>query len=87
MTGKYEFHVDDEARSFCDAIVAGMMRRFSIDEPEAVGRLNRLWRGVDFVADDLRYHETEEFWASDVYYGHGSGWWTNPPGLTPLAYP
>jgi len=87
MTAKYEFSVDDDARSFCDRIVAEMMKIFSISEEEAVGRINRQWREVDFVPDDLRYHESEEFWANDIYYGHGSFWWTNPPGLRPTPYP
>ena len=86
MTYRYEFVVDAEARSFCDEII-DEMTCLGIPQSEAVGRLNRRWRGIDFKQEDVRFHETAEFWAKDIYYGHDSYWWIEPPGLKPTSYP
>jgi hypothetical protein len=87
MTALYEFVMDDQARAFCDEIATHMLRDFGVSQAEAIGRINRQWRGVDFGDEDLRYHETAEFWAYDIYYGASSYWWKKPAGLTPLPYP
>ena len=87
MSRRFLFQVDARGRAFCDRIADEMIRRFGISEDEALGRINELWRGVDFEPQDLRYHETEEYWANDVYFGHGSLWWMNPPNLKPVPYP
>lgn len=88
MTQEFEFIVDEEGRELCEEIISEMLRLFGFSRHEAVGRLNRLWRGNDFEGpDDIRYHETPEFWARDISYGHNSFWWTNPPDLKPLPYP
>ncbi|MDD9968250.1 MAG: hypothetical protein OXR73_18570 [Myxococcales bacterium] len=84
---RYAFRVDNEAAQFCDRIVQFMMQEFGIDEAEALGRVNRRWHGNDFDVEDLRYHEEAEFWASDIYYGADSRWWTSPPNLRPLPFP
>lgn len=84
---KFEFEVDAEAQDFCCLIVSELVRNFGIDSSEALGRLNRAWRGISIVGDDIVYHEDEEFWAFNIYYGHDSFWWQNPPELKPLPYP
>jgi hypothetical protein len=33
------------------------------------------------------FHENLDSWSRDIYFGHDSTWWQNPPGLTPLPYP
>jgi hypothetical protein len=83
----FEFLVDDKSRAFCDEIIREMQSRLGVTESEALGRMNQLWKGVDFEGDDLRFHETADFWAMDIYYGHGSFWWTQPPGLKPIPFP
>jgi hypothetical protein len=83
----YEFVVDAEARAFCDDIVQCMLSAFDISEAEALGRVNRQWRRNDFKFQDVRYHETDEFWAHDIYFGHDSFWWNSPSGLEPLPFP
>ena len=86
-TRRYAFLLNDEARAFCDQIVDSLVARFGIDEQEALGRVNRQWTAFDFQTEDVRYHETADFWASDIYYGADSVWWTSPAGLKPLPYP
>jgi hypothetical protein len=88
MIHNYSFKVNRKSRIFCDKIVSRMVNLFEISVSEAVGRINRQWNGDDFLAkDDLRYHETVEFWVNTIYYGPGSYWWTQPPDLKPLPFP
>lgn len=82
----FSLTTDPEDAELCREIVADMVRLFQVSEAEAIGRMNDAWRGVDFEPDDLRHHETAEYWANTIYYGKGSAWWTNPPNLTPLPY-
>ncbi len=88
MMNNYSFRVNERSKTFCDNIVEEMIRLFGIALSEAIGRINRQWNGNDFLKeDDLRYHETAEYWANDMYYGWDSFWWTNPSDLEPKPYP
>lgn len=84
----YTFQTDEQSREFCEGILQEMVRRFGVSETEALGRINRAWSGLEIVGDDdLIYHEDEEYWAQNIYYGKDSEWWLDPPGLAPLPYP
>lgn len=84
----YTFTTDAQSRAFFNTIADRMSVLFKIGSEEAVGRMNRLWNGQIFTgADNLIYHEDEEFWANTVFYGGDSKWWMNPPDLKPLPYP
>ncbi len=84
----YEFTTDAESKEFFDQIAGRMVALFGIEPAEAVGRMNRLWKGQSFVGTDtLIYHEDEDFWANNVYYGGDAQWWRNPADLKPLPYP
>ncbi len=72
---KWTFETDAESDDFCEKIVAEMKSRFGISEQEAIARINAQWEGSQFVGCDLIYHETEEYWANTIYYGHDSYWW------------
>ncbi|MDR4469073.1 MAG: hypothetical protein MRJ68_12395 [Nitrospira sp.] len=85
---KFEFATGPEAQVFCCNIVRRMSDLFQIPEEEAIGRMNRFWKGLSFDRkDDLIFHETEDFWANTIYYGRKSKWWKNPADLKPLPYP
>lgn len=64
-----------------------MVRLFSISLEEAIGRINREWQGKPIVGDDIVYHEAEDYWAQNIYFGKSSEWWLSPPGLKPKPYP
>lgn len=88
MKPEYEFDTDKQSKAFFDEIALRIFQLFAIDEAEAIGRMNRLWRGQKFIGpDDLIYHEDEDFWAYTVYYGGDQNWWENPSKLKPLPYP
>lgn len=88
MKKYYEFETDIQSQSFCRLIVLDMIDRFDIDEAEALGRVNRHWRGQNLTGEDLLiYHREVDFWSRDIYYGGDSGWWLKPPGLKPRPYP
>ena len=86
---------DAEALSFCGQIAEEMVRSHGIPYREAVARINRQWSDpgpsgrtprIWIVGLDLAYHETPQYWASDIYYGHDSHWWipdTSPQPLPP----
>lgn len=84
----FEFRTDNESETYCLDIVREMNRLFAISENEAIGRMNRAWKGIEFIgSDDLIYHEDEKYWANTIYYGKDSYWWMNPPNLEPLPWP
>jgi len=88
MKRHFSFEVDNLAREYCENIVSRMVELFRVSEDEALGRINRHWAGHTMQGDDdLLYHQTIDDWASDIYYGAGSSWWTKPIGLKPLPYP
>jgi hypothetical protein len=79
--GEFPCAGDRKALAFCRGIAEEMVRAFGIPRAEAVARINRQWSEPDapgrvprvwIVGLDLVYHETEAFWAADIYYGHGS---------------
>ncbi|MEO8068888.1 MAG: hypothetical protein ABI599_14420 [Flavobacteriales bacterium] len=88
MTKEYQFTTDEESRAFCDEVVEIMKQTFGIADEEAVGRMNRLWKGGSFLGpEDMLYHEEPDYWAHNIYYGADSRWWLGPTGLKPLPFP
>ncbi|MCR8630879.1 hypothetical protein [Paenibacillus radicis (ex Xue et al. 2023)] len=86
----FVFKTEDLAKKFCESIVQKMSDSFSISKEEAIGRLNKRWINVECITnDDIIFHETDDFWAYDIYYGHNSRWWArkNDDLLMPLPYP
>ncbi len=82
---EFTFKTDEQSRDYCELILQEMVQLFGISEEEALVRMNRTWRGLEFLGDnDLIYHEDEEYWANNIYYGKDSMWWTDPPDLKPL---
>ncbi|SEG78800.1 hypothetical protein [Paenibacillus sp. UNC499MF] len=82
----FSFKTNEESYALCYEIVEFMMREFTIDENEAVCRINLQWSDMDFLdEDDIRYHEAPDDWAYIIYYGHDSRWWSrkNDPTLKP----
>ncbi len=85
---RFNFKTDQEGREYCEEILKQMIVLFSIEESEALARMNRSWEGQDILGDDDPiYHEGEEYWAKTIYYGKDSNWWMNPPDLQPLPRP
>ena len=84
---KFEFETDAKSQAFCESIAGEMVRLFGISIEEAAGRISREWRNQPIIGDDIVYHETEDYWARNIYFGKDSGWWKSPPGLKPRPYP
>jgi hypothetical protein len=84
---EFAFETDVKSFAFLGEVVAEMVRRFGIGRDEAIGRINNAWEGNDFLGIDVRFHETPDFWANDIYYGADSFWWKYPSDLKPLPYP
>ena len=88
MKENFEFTTDAQSAEFCETIVNRMVGLFGITVDEAIGRLNRDWKGLNLIGPtDMIYHEDEDYWAKTIYYGKGSNWWLNPPNLKPRSYP
>lgn len=83
---KFKFETDAKSQAFCESIAHEMVRLFGISSDEAVGRINKEWRNQSIVGDDIIYHETEDYWAKNIYFGKSSEWWLSPPGLKPKRY-
>ena len=87
MKINFNFKTDEQSYEFCLMILNKMIELFKISREEALGRMNRTWNELEFIDADIIYHEDEEYWANNIYYGKDSLWWTNPANLKPLPYP
>jgi len=84
----FTFNTDDKGELFCLEIAREMVRLFKIPFQEAIGRINREWKNVDLVGDEHAiYHDTTDFYARDVYFGHDSKWWKDESRAKPQPYP
>ncbi len=88
QSGDLIFQVDEASLELICDIVQFMMSEFSITRDEAIGRLNRAWAPLGSISeDDLVHHESEKYWAYDIYYGKDSRWWQGTQGLEPMPFP
>ena len=86
----YSFDVAPFGKLYIDSIVAEMTHLFGISEEEAIGRVNRHWRGVRLVEQediDGLTAELPDYWAKRVYYGPNAKRWLGENGLNALPYP
>jgi len=83
----FDFGTDKESQFFCESIAREMVRLFNISHDEAIGRINREWMRRKIIGDDVIYHETENYWAKNIYFGKSSEWWLSPLSLKPKPYP
>ena len=85
---KFEFETDEQSEGFVASIANRMVSLFGISIDEAVGRINRDWKGLKIIgSNEVIYHEDEDYWAKTIYYGKGSNWWLYPSNLKPRPYP
>lgn len=76
MQPLWQFVTDAKSDAFCREIAAELVRLFGVSEAEAVGRINRGWRGLSIVGElNIVYHETPDHWAHLMYFGPDSYWW------------
>ena len=76
MEKTWNFGTDTTSASFCNQIASTMVDLFGIPKSEAIQRINTTWAGLSFLGtEDLIYHESEEYWAKNIYYGKDSAWW------------
>jgi hypothetical protein len=92
MANEFTFMTDVESAAFCRQIVQHMIRLFHISEEEALGRVNRHFKGQSIVGSDrMIYHQDEEYWAKAVYYTNDAMWWSEhwlaEHELKPKPYP
>lgn len=83
---RYTFWTDDEGREFFSAVASEMSKTFGISESEALARINRRFVGLEFFGDDVIFHESEDYWAKDVMFGHGI-WSESGTDVDPLPAP
>jgi hypothetical protein len=67
MKEKLDFETDRQSAEFCELIASRMTALFGISSEEAIGRINRDWRGQKIVGNDIIYHEDEDYWAKTIY--------------------
>lgn len=71
----FSFELDNRGKSFCLRIARDMMNLFNISMPEAIGRINKQWKGLKIIGENLVYHRGSEEWAKIIYYEDGTFWW------------
>jgi len=85
---KFQFKADAEAKAYCERIAQEMVRLFGIPEAEAVGRINRQWKGQKLGGEgEVLYGGDPPFWAKTIYYESGCMWWREGEKLRPKPYP
>ncbi|WP_458687367.1 hypothetical protein [Nocardia tengchongensis] len=67
-------------------IAAEMVDRYGIDADEAVARINERFIGWRFAGDGLLFHQSEAYWATDIYFGHDV-WWRGEESVDPVPAP
>jgi hypothetical protein len=73
----FQFETNEKSELFCGDIARAMVRLFHIPLEEAIGRINAHWKNQPMVDDeDIAYHETDEFWANQIYFEDEPRWWT-----------
>lgn len=73
-----EFSTSEEARAYCERVLAEMVRLFSIERGETMQRMNQQWGGQDMTGPDdvlLLTPELPDYWARRIYYGPHAMWW------------
>lgn len=80
----------EEALEYIEQIARQIVLLFPVTMDEAVGRINRFWKGQEFTSEakvDVLLHEEPDAWAKTIYYGRDSHWWLSEEGLEPEPYP
>lgn len=78
-----------EAIDFVRDIATEMTLIFGIPYDEAVGRINAVWSGQEFLTElevATLTHEEPDIWAKRIYYEPGSMFWISEEGLKPKPY-
>jgi hypothetical protein len=60
---QFSFRTDVESEQYCREIMDVLMSAYGLSQSEALHLLNKGWKGLDFLGEDLIYHELPEFWA------------------------
>jgi hypothetical protein len=87
---EFDFVAREDALAFVGQILDEMRTQFGIDDEEALGRINRQWKGMSFESQadvDTLTHERAADWARIIYYGPSARWWDESARPTPVAFP
>lgn len=87
---RLEIDAAPKAAEFIEQVVSAMVRLFGMSRDEAVGRVNRHWRGQEFRRLGKRmalYHQAPDWWAKTITYGRDSEWWLDEENAQPEPYP
>lgn len=88
MSDLLKIRTDKRGLKFCTKIASIMMQEFGISKEEAFARVNWNWaHSGGIVGRDIAYHESEQYWAYNMYYGKDSTWWVSTEGLKPAPVP
>ena len=66
---------DERAKIFCLEIMDKMVELFGIPPTEAIGRINRHWKGQKLYGPQMIYQRDAQFWANTIYYEADAFWW------------
>jgi|HubBroStandDraft_4_1064222.scaffolds.fasta_scaffold1911616_2 hypothetical protein len=83
----FAFATNPELDDYFNEVVDVMMKDFGIPEDEALGRLNKVYKGYDAIGDTTLMHEWPKKLAYTIYYGPDQTFWKPGTVLTPLPYP
>ena len=73
----FTFDADERAKSYGLKIARAMVRLFDIPLSEAIGRINRDFKGKKIFGPNQFYRRDSEEWARRIYYEPGTYWWVD----------
>ncbi|WP_156516426.1 hypothetical protein [Nocardia arizonensis] len=77
---------DEKGEELFSEIASRMSNDFGISEVEAVARINSRFVGLEFLGNDLIFHQSDDYWAKDIMFGHDI-WWKSESAMSPLPAP
>ena len=64
---KFAFQTNGHSHKYCENIVLAISALYGTSQSESLEKINTVWHGQDFLDDDdVRYHETYDYWANTV---------------------
>ncbi|TDF35465.1 hypothetical protein EYS14_18780 [Alteromonadaceae bacterium M269] len=87
---EFTFETDKESYEFCIDVIKTLSHGFGMSENDALTLINKEWRHIGFFnKEHVFHHESAEYFANELFFGHDSYWWLNEKlrstkGLTPL---
>ena len=74
---EFSFPHDEEAKEYFQRVAEWMVKLFNISTEEAIGRINKVCEGQEYIGYDYIYRDNAKQTAQNFYYEEGTYWWVD----------